>query len=357
MPAQKAKSGLMAKYGAKLDKAVQDHAADPIDYGYQRLPGGILGGIARLDKCYFDIYKDGKNKGEYYFRATGIVVSPKSVSTPSGEMQVEGLVTSIMHPVCDTAKSNGEPVSQDQHVADILNEMKKLGADTEGASGADLETLAAALQESKPYFRFKTEEGKATPQYPTPRVFENWLGNKGLEDYTADESPGGGVQDDTDGGGDEPPTKDTESDEAPGDHELDELVEKANAEDEDAINRLVELAREAGIDDETITGAEGWSEVADMIRGAGGDDEEEVEEEEEEEGPRVPAKGDPCNHKVIDPKTKKPAINPKTKKLLKPVACEVVAVDKKTETVTLKNLDDGKTLYKGIPFADLIWDD
>lgn len=355
MPAQKAKSGLMAKYGAKLDKAVQEHAADPIDYGYQRLPSGILGGIARLDKCYFDVYKDGKNKGEYYFRATGIVVSPKSVSTPSGEMQVEGLVTSIMHPVCDTVKSNGEPVSQDQHVADILNEMKKLGADTEGASGADLETLAAALQESKPYFRFKTEEGKVTPQYPTPRVFENWLGNKGLEDYTADEAPGGGVEDGTQaassdaaslvGGSSSPPP-------SPGDHELDELVEKANAEDEDAINRLAELAREAGIDDETITGAEGWSEVADMIRGAGGE-----EEEEEEEGPRVPAKGDPCNHKVIDPKTKKPAVDPKTKKPLKPVACEVVAVDKKAETVTLKNLDDGKTLYKGVPFADLIWDD
>ncbi len=69
MPPVKGTSKLAAKYGAKLDQAVKAHAQDETDYGFIRLPPGIVNGIAQLTKCYFDEYKTGKNKGEMYFRA------------------------------------------------------------------------------------------------------------------------------------------------------------------------------------------------------------------------------------------------------------------------------------------------
>ncbi len=200
MPAQTGKgSGLAARYGNKLDQAVQQHAADETNYGIIRLPGGINPGIAQLEQCYFAQYKSGDHEGEYYFRAMGTVISPESVTTRDGLCPVKGMQTSIMHPVCDTRNQAGDVTTQEEHIQDILMEMRRLAGEqyTVGATGRDLEALAAGIQEAHPYFWFSTSLGKASPQYPTPKVFENWHGIKGLESYVEPDPNGGQVDDRT----------------------------------------------------------------------------------------------------------------------------------------------------------------
>lgn len=185
------KSMLAQKYGAKADKAVQQHAEDETRTGFQKLPGGILGGIAQLVVCKFDQYKTGDYTGDYYFRCAGVVIQPHTVQTKDGPMMVAGLQTSIMVPVCNTKNKAGDVTTQEENLSSILNHMRMLGGDeyTKGAGIDDLEALAAGLEATKDsdhpiYFKFSTSLGEATKQYPNPRVFENWHGTKGLEDYT-----------------------------------------------------------------------------------------------------------------------------------------------------------------------------
>src|SRR3990167_10903424 len=157
MPAQKTESGMFAKYGQNLDKAVQEHRNDDIDYGFIKLPPGIVGGIAKLTDCALPIYVDGPYKGEYFFRAQGTVTYPESVLLKDGHtMKVAGLQTSIMEAVCNTKTQDGKVTSQSEHVANILNEMGKLAGKefVANATGRDLELLAAQLKQVGPCFRF-----------------------------------------------------------------------------------------------------------------------------------------------------------------------------------------------------------
>lgn len=390
MAKQVVKSGLAAKYGSKLDTAVKTHAEDETTYGQMDLPGGIKGGIAQLTKCYFDQYKTGDYKGEYYFRAQGIVIEPKSHEG----LPIAGLMTSYMEPVCDTInKTKKETTTQEEHIDRILNEMRKLGAETKGASGSDLESLAAGLEQSKPYFRFETSVGAATPQFPNPRVFHNWYGSKGLEDYVPDEAPA--VEDNTAAsGGDEPPTESPAA--AQSEEDWDALAASADGGDAEAQQTLEALAIAAGVDPSVI---DDWAGVvAAMREGAPGeveggseeavdwvalgeegdtDDGQEARDKlqeaataagldpdsypswaelgaalaegspedapaEEEIAPEV---GNIFFYKPVDPKTKKPA--------KKAIECEVKAVFAAAKKVNLLNLDDKKTSYKSIPWSEL----
>lgn len=384
MAMQKAKSGLMAKYGAKLDNAVKKHAADPTDYGSARIPPGITNGVAKLTECTFGQVAKGKqNEGEFYFRAVGVVVEPKTVNVGGREVPVEGLQTSIMEMVCDTKTQANKVTTQEEHIENILNEMRKLGAETEGASGSDLEELAAALKEAAPYFRFSTSQGKPTPQYPDPRVWENWYGVKGLEDYSPPDATEGAVEDESEPA--EKPSKsaskkplkkefnefkeeeeetaeeetteeetEDEPEENPDDYEsltIDELLEKAADDDELAQAELTKRAIDTGTPEGQVTKAKTWKAVAEFARKGEEEAEEETEEEEEpvaeeeEETPWEPSKDEIYMFKPVDPKTKK--------KAAKGVECEVTAVDKKAKTVTLKNLDNPKLTYAKVKWDDL----
>ena len=53
MPPTVQKSGLFEKYKGNLDKSVKAHAQDETSYGFQRLPGGINNGVAKLVECKF----------------------------------------------------------------------------------------------------------------------------------------------------------------------------------------------------------------------------------------------------------------------------------------------------------------
>ena len=380
MPVQKGKAtGLLGKLSDKAKRAAEEHKHDEAvgDEG-AGLPAGIEGGVAKLKECKFDIIKEGKqNAGEYYFYAVGIVVEPA---------QYAGCRTSIMEMLCDTPRSTSRPTQAD-HLLWVQNQMKLLGADPESLTADQLEATAAALKEAGVYFRFRTWQGKKrkpgeqgyNPQYdgpdaPPPKVNHVW--DRAFEYVGGKQEAGGGVQvneqtrsnrgvdSNPDGAGDNDQqvdnTEEIVDDESSGattedtetttdTPDLAALVSAAEEGSEEAQEELKALALSAGADADTVEGASSWQEVADMIASVGQGAEDNNEQETEWE----PSKGDVIQYSPIDPKTKKPFVDPKTKKARKPVECEIVTVNKAKKTVDLKNLADGKTVYKGIAWESL----
>jgi hypothetical protein len=391
MPKQTQQSGLAAKYGNRLNQAIQAHADDETNEGVRRLPAGINNGIARLEECGFGKVEAGKqNAGEWYFRAMGVVVEPEFVDTPQGQIKVAGRQTSVIRMMCETKASDGSVTSQDDNIARVLNEMRLLGGDDYTAmatTAEDLEALAEALQEAHPYFRFSTSEGKATKdpltgKMRTPRVWENWHGTKGLEDYTPPEDAG--TEDATPRGSTRPaangkspvapattpkgarqvaptapagkksaakPAPAPEPEEAADEFgDLDGLAELAEGGDGKAQAQLKDFAVAQGIDADTVDEQKSWAAVAELIKGGGApeEQEEEQQEEEEQEEDDGVVVGKVYNY---FPMVKK---GNKMVKAAKAVEVEVVSVNEAKETVTLKSLDNEKQKYMGVPFAHLV---
>lgn len=293
MAKQSSKGSLLSKLGAKLRKAVDSHKDDEtkISSGGD-LPKDVIG-IAQLVECKFGQYENGDNKGEYFFYAAGVVKTP---ATFNG-MPIKGMRTQIgPEPMCDTDR--GSRKSLDEHVAWVMNEMRKLGAETADLDDGDLESLAAALKEAKPHFKFRTWQGQATKQYPNPRVNHSWEGI--MEDFESDE--------------DDPVVDETDDDEEEEEVEEEE-VEEEEAEEEESEEEESEEEEEAE------------------------EEEEEAEEEEEEEDDWEPGKGEIYKYKP--PKAKKHA------------EVEVLAVFKAKKTVKLKNIDDGKSIYPSVAWDEL----
>lgn len=345
------KSALFQKLGSRLATAHNKHKDDETTFaGGGELPAGIENGIAQLVECKFDQFKQGDLKGEYFFYAAGIVVSP--VAMPDG-LKVAGLRTSIMEPLCDTP--NRSRATMDDHLGWIYNELRKLGVATTDIDPSNLETIAAALKEAQPHFSFRTWKGEPTKEYPNPRVNHQW---GGLREFNSETDPASGVVDNTEPESKPAPTP-TKQKKAPEPQpepepqgefnefagDLDSLVAAA-PNDESAVERLTEMALAAGVSQEDIDNAPDWEAVATAIREAenASPNTEETEPEPEEFKPSV---GDVYKYQPTDPKTKKPMVNPKTKKAIK-VEVEVTKVNEKNHTVELKNLDDGKTKYVGI---------
>lgn len=310
---KKPSGGLAGKLGNVGKKAFDSHKSDETNYGNMDLPDGIEGGIAQLVDCRFDVYAKGNFEGEYYFYAAAVVVAPEEFKG----MKIAGLRTSIMEPMCETPGRSRESV--EEHLAHVLNELRKLGADTSEASYEDLEEIAAAIKEQQPYIRFRTWKGEATKEFPNPRTNHQWGGTVEYDPDNPDASTANVVEDNTENTG--------------GDDEGDDLEALANAADNDddqeakeaAQVRLTELATAAGIEEEDIAGADSWAAVAELITAANG------------EGAWEPAKGEECHYK------------PKGAK--KPIKCAITGVLPSKETATLKG-SDGK-VYKSVPFAEL----
>jgi hypothetical protein len=327
MPAQKTKSGLYAKYGPGLKKAWNEHRGDETEYSkFGELPAGIEGGIARLVECKFDQFKKGEMQGEFYFYAAGILLSPKEHEG----MHVQGLRTQIMEPVCATPGRSRQ--TQAEHLAWIANEMRKLGLSTVEIEAEDLEEMAKALKESAPVFRFRTWKGQATEEYPDPRVNHSWEGacqwtpeiGEEIVDRTASSNGVGSA-------------KTTASFNEFED--LESLVQRASNRDEEAQDTLKNLALSTGAPEEEVENAPNWEEVAEMIRRGS---------KSEKPSPATasePEKDQVVGYRPLDVKTKKPA--------KKAVQCEITKVNHEQKTVTLLNLDNGKTEYPGIPWSSL----
>lgn len=420
--------------GFDFNRSIASHAGDKTEEKREivNLPGGITGGIAQLIEMKFGTYKSGPNKDKRFWLAAGIVVSPaKAVNTvktwdaslnggkgavrvvSSNEMTVMGARTQIMIPLCDTKNSQGEVTTADEHVSQMLNEIRLVGGPecTDGVEDeAGLEELFVTLKEAAPHFRFGTRSGEPTAKYPTPNVFETWYGGRGLENYVPEVPPEMGMRStppasangQSNGTSAKPPAKSPATDpkrmaaqapepeeeapeevteeaaseemvgELPGPNELDELFEAAAGEGDeaaDAQQRLLEVGEAIGVDSDTINTAKSWDHVRKLFDaampaendGEEGEaktaDEEPAEEEavEEEEQSYVPKKGDKVKYQELG-KDGKPATFLKNGKKFRkaPVECKVEAVDAKKGTATLKQVKDGKTLYKAVPFEELM---
>lgn len=364
MPPQVQKSGILAKYGKRLDEAIQKHANDETTYGIIKIPGGINQGIAQLTHCYFALYKTGNNKGEAYLRAQATILEPHTAMDNGQEVVVRGLQTSVMFPVCQQKNTLGDITTEEEQIRRIENFLRSIGGEQATAnlkSGADLESLALSIQEAKPFIKFSTSFGKAmvdpkTKEKLPPRVFENWHGSRGLEDYQPEDATESGVRDATvhpstpsngqktrqasngTAGRPKAPAKAPEPTPAFDDQgDTDTLLQRANDGDEEARALLTEYAVNAGHDEQVVNDTNTWEEVVEMIRnpvkGEAGDDEpvdagENVDEPDEPSAPEIPAVGDVVKYKAPD-KSGKPG---------KPVDCEILTVSTKNGTVTLKNL-------------------
>jgi hypothetical protein len=284
-------------------------------------------------------------------------------------MRVSGLTTSVMVVLADQRNDAGEVVkAQDDQVADVLNHMRLLAGDeftASAQSGADLEALADTLERFRPYFRFSTSEGKpqidpktrkpkvnpATGKPWPPRVWENWYGSKGLENYeppapsgTRDDEAGDPPQSRPSANGSAlPPAKEsTPAQEYRDDGDLESLVARAKAQDKDAQRTLSEMAVKAGWSPEEVDDAPDWPAVRGMVDspkgapeagGGTGDDDEFVPERGKVYGYRPLTKDGTPGKRAVK--------------------CEVTKVSVKNRTVALLNLTDGKTVYDGIPWDSL----
>jgi hypothetical protein len=292
------------------------------------------------------------------------------------------------------------PKTADDQVADMLNEIRKLGGDTsEIGSEDDIKSICAALAEAKVYFRFSTTETPGVGTNPKtgkpyePRTWENWHGGKGLENYQADEP--GAVQDDT--GGHQANGQAVESENvatagsASDDDDLDTLAEAAGppTNDDAAQETLKARARLFNISDKAVEEAESWQDVVGMIRAAGpdgaADDEPDLDAlataaDDEGDADAIDKLTELAEAAGLDPndypdswadlaealKTAGDASeepwSPKVKEVYKykpdpkkrAGEYEVTAVNVKNETVELINCDDKKTRYKAVPWAKLI---
>lgn len=360
MPGQTVKvTGLLAKLGARAQQAHEAHKNDTTTIGNPQLPAGINDGIAQLREFKFGEFKEGKNKGKPYFLVAGVVKEPKEFNG----QDIEGLRTQIgPEALCDTPGVSGKRKTFDDHYAYLLATLRTLGVNTSETTFNNLEETALALARAQPHFRFRTWTSKPTPQFPNPRVNHDWTG---LCEYNGQASATSAVEDNS-----AVPAADVveeqvseasaagEASEAAGasaDQTIEELVALADSDGTDAAEtaarkQLKDMALALGLDEDLVANAADWAEVGGIIEAAQNADPSVLEEQE----PAKPIVGNVYHYRIIDPATKKPAIDKKSKRPLKPVEVSCTAVDEAKKTVNIKNLDDGKTLYKGAKWTALL---
>lgn len=341
MPKQTTTSKLMSKMGAKAKQAHTKHKDEEIKLpGGGSLPDGIENGRAQLVECKIGTYEKGDMKGELFFRAAGVIIAPE---THDG-IRVKGKQTSIMEPLCDTP--NRSRATFDEHYAWMLNQLKMLGLPVQDIDADDIEAAMETLKDSAPIFGFRTWKGEKTPQFPNPRVNEVW---EGIDTDFVPEEISTDVVDNTEDTSDE--TEQAEEEVPFGDpqDELDELVEKAiTNEDEAAQNQLTKLAKDAGASKKEIEEAESWDDVAKLVRfyqETNSDTEQAAETAEESTAEWKPEAGEIYLYKLPGKKNQ--------------TEVEIVAVNEKSRTVTIKDCDSEKTINdpKTKKAKAVSWDD
>lgn len=408
MAANRGVASVLAKYGPKLAAAAEKSAAAPIEYDkFGGLPPGITNGTAQLVDCRFALYEKGDMKGEAYFIAAGVVKTPDDVDTydragnKTGSARVRGKRTQIMEPICDTPTRSRK--TQEEHIAWIQNEMKKLlgpDYDPDSLSVENLENTAAALMdpEACPHFHFSTRagsyselkqlkdgvhlfvDGKDTgKKWPTeaaaklankyagqePMTFETWNGVCEAPAPVGAGTNGAGPAKPTRMVDQSPPATPDEPEEptepvaeeteeptaAEGSEEnLAELAEAADGGNKTAAKQLKAIALEAGLDAGEVDNADDWAAVVAMIEEARAGTE--VLAEEEEPTAEEPAAEEPWQPAVGQIYLYRP-VDSKGKVAKKAVEVNVDAVSVKKETVTIHALDNVKQIYKDIPWTKL----
>lgn len=363
MVASRAQSALAKKLGARGDKAVQ--AAKNNEYkapGGGELPPNMIG-VAQLSDISFEPIKLGKeHAGAPLFMATGTVVLPKVFEG----IPVEGMNTRIMITMADLPNKQDPTKSRslEDQINAVINELKGLDPDCCGdAAGVDdLESIASALVEAAPFFRFRTWKGEKAKAglyaNKEPRVNHVWMGRV---EYDPDTGLAGGSLADGTGANGEAGVVTEQGGGDPGDADgaVADLAALAALADQDedtpekekAIDEMQAKALEAGITEDQIKDAPNWTAIAELMvtpQEAG------TVEEPPAAAAKDPAKGDMVRYQEVDAKGQ--PLKDARKKVKKPIEARIEAVDKRTKTVTLKNAEDGKTIIKNVKWDDLIRD-
>lgn len=377
MPAQKGKSGFLAKHGDRMRKAFDAHKGDETEYSnFGDLPAGVEG-VAQLVECRLTQVKEGKkNAGEWLFYAAGAVKQPAEFEG----QRLFGRRTSITCPLYDTPDRQGRKTLE-EHLAWVTNELRKLGVDTAEMDVEELPDTLAAVKEAAPHFRFRTWKGDKQTQGrykdQEPRVQHFW---EGIVDWTEDDEAGmpSQAQDNTRapgtpkaaaavrvattprtaaspvngkgtaGEGKVKPTEKEEPPEGPEFGDLDSLAEAADGGDDGAVEKLTQLALDAGVTQEQIDEADNWSSVVELIGGAGEESEapeETATEEVTEEEDGTPKVEQVFSYRPVDPTTKK--------KAAKAIQVEVTAVNTEKKTCDVKSLSDRKKGWRGVKWDAL----
>lgn len=218
MPVQTQMSSFAQKLGARVAQANAEHKDKPVDTGDMRLPPGIRNGVAKLSAMYTKEYPDDKNgpgtKGQTFFRASAIVMSPEYVEGPNGKEKVAGSVTQFVVPLCDMpAKGKRKASTFSDNWYEFQNLFKLLGIAapnetpqtdptgqrTEAYYMAAMKTLTDPHR-SPTYVAFSTRgwtppQDKPTPMNPNPpkpeeMVFETW---HGLAEFNGQHDPAAGI--------------------------------------------------------------------------------------------------------------------------------------------------------------------
>lgn len=377
MPAQKGKSGFLAKHGDRMRKAFDAHKGDETEYSsFGDLPAGVEG-VAQLVECRLTQVKEGKrNAGEWLFYAAGAVKQPAEFEG----QRLFGRRTSITCPLYDTPDRQGRKTLE-EHLAWVTNELRKLGVETAEMDVEELPDTLVAVKEAAPHFRFRTWKGDKQTQGrykdQEPRVQHFW---EGIVDWTEDDEAGmpSQAQDNTRapgtpkaaaavrvattprtaaspvngkgtaGEGKVKPAEKEEPPEGPEFGDLDSLAEAADGGDDGAVEKLTQLALDAGVTQEQIDEADNWSSVVELIGGAGEESEapeETATEEVTEEEDGTPKVEQVFSYRPVDPTTKK--------KAAKAIQVEVTAVNTEKKTCDVKSLSDRKKGWRGVKWDAL----
>lgn len=350
MPADVRKTNLLNKLGNRVQKAHELHKNDETKYGMVDLPAGITGGIARLAVAKIDEYKEGKNKGELYAMFRGIAITPET----HNDVRVKGQGVMMMVPLCETTrntKDGPKTISFDDNWGVFLNELRKLGINTQNMPHTAVDAVLLGLEKSKPLFRFSTRGWTPPPSQrePNPKemVFVQYDGALSPEDSAAFEgqaaAPEAGFAPKTGGDGEGDNENGVQTAPADDDFDLATIASQAEQGDMSAVELIKDKARELGITENEIDESSSW-----MTQGEGTSLQELIEakmsgetasESEPEPEPEwEPKVGGVCNYRI--------------KAGGKAIQVKVDKIDAKSGTATLTNLADKKKIEK-VPLAKL----
>jgi hypothetical protein len=182
MPRETSPSEIIARLGQDSALAWEQHRKDEyVPTGGGDLPAGI-NGIARLSKAYLGLTAADAQRyaNEPYFYGQGVIVQPDEFVDKRGTRHhVGGQHTSVTIVLCDQPPdSQSKYKTRASRVVQMMQLLKGLGADTSGVTLSQLPQLLRLLVGRKPYFQFRTWQGKMATEgrYANvePRVNHTW---------------------------------------------------------------------------------------------------------------------------------------------------------------------------------------
>lgn len=306
---------IWARLGGEGEKAHETLKKNEANPGNARLPGGIEGGIAKLNMVKLGIYKEGDYKGQPFFMATGTVLLP----VEHNGIPVRNMKTQMGPiPICPTKSSpkrKGKTFSEQYNV--MLDALKLLTSleDVAKLKWRDIPLFLKAIDKKakeKPgiFFRFRTWTGKASAEYPNPRIVEEWNGrvdynpepipatesaeydpsfeqqsqakpnSPGASPTTVSPPPSPKAATGKPGVKKTPPTPEVSNEEA----YVKDLVSRVNNGDGNAEESLLKEAEKSGITEEEIPLYDSWDELGQAILSGKGTPEEVKNRAESTEG-------------------------------------------------------------------------